>query len=76
MRSSLLPPEDPQGSLPLKGHVEPFDIMRFIGLRGAVGVLFETVRKYNKSTKTTLGLLSGTYLSAQTQCRSGGKTVH
>lgn len=58
VRSSLLPsttPEDPQGFSRLKGHVEPFDIMRFIGLRGAVGVLFEAVRKYNKSTKTSSG---------------------
>lgn len=76
VRSSLLPPEDPQGFSPFKGHVEPFDIMCFIGLQGAVGVLFETVRKYNKSTKTTLGLLSGTYISAQTECRTGDKTVH
>lgn len=65
LRSSPSFSEDPQGFSPFKGHVEPFDIMHFIGLRGAVGVLFETVRKYNKSTKTTLGLLSGTYLSAQ-----------
>lgn len=72
VRSSLLSPKDPQGFSPFKGHVEPFDIVRFIGLRGAVGGLFETVRKYNKSTKTTLGLLSATYLSAQTQGRSGG----
>ena len=71
VRSSLLSPKDPQGFSPFKGHVEPFDIVRFIGLKGAVGGLFETVRKYNKSTKTTLGLLSATYLSAQTQGRSG-----
>lgn len=62
---AFLPPEDLQGFSPFKGHVETFDIMRFIGLRGAIGVLFETVRKYNKSTKTTLGFLSGTYLWAQ-----------
>lgn len=60
VRSSLLPPKDLQGSSPFKGHVEAFDIMGFIGLRGAVWVLFENVRKYNKSTKTTLRFLSGT----------------
>lgn len=63
-----------QGFSPFKGHVEAFDIMRFIGLRGAIGVLFETVRKYNKSTKTTLGFLSGTYLSAQ-NCSLAARSV-
>lgn len=74
VRSSLLPPKDLQGFSPFKGHVEAFDIMHFIGLRGAVGVLFETVRKYNKSTKTNLGFLSGAYLSAQ-NCSLAARSV-
>lgn len=49
VRSALLshPPRPSRFFLPFKGHVEPFD-MRFIGLRGAVGALFETVKKCSK----------------------------
>lgn len=60
------PPEDPQGFSVLH---RPRWTIRHCALYRPLGgswVLFETVRKYNKSTKTTLELLSATYLSAQT----------